>query len=136
MMKRLKGGIRFFWSSLTRQRVFCYFLNRSQIENKRQLLPPWSLCEILFPNLKIVFTDLAVYYPKVLADLFPGVDHQLCLIHGLRALFGEYNKIRHRYNKVLGNRMIKSRQLHDLKLTIRYRQKSKQTKKGPSKKHR
>ncbi len=56
----------------------------------------------IFPNLKIVFTDLAIYYPKVLADLFPGVDHQLCLIHGLRALFGEYNKIRHRYHKTLG----------------------------------
>jgi len=124
-----KGRYTIFLVVIDKTTGFLLFFK--QIPNRKQETITSALEPLrnLFPNLKIVFTDLAVYYPKVLADLFPGVDHQLCLIHGLRALFGEYNKIRHRYNKVLGNRMIKSRQLHDLKLTIRYRQKKQANKK-------
>lgn len=96
-----------------------------EIRNKKQGTIRTALEPLrdAFPNVKVVFTDLAVYYPKVVEDLFPGVDHQLCVIHGLRSLFGEYNKIRHRFLKAQGQAKIKSEQLENYKVDIRKRQK-------------
>jgi transposase-like protein len=71
-----------------------------------------------------VFTDLAVYYPKVITSVFSGTDHQLCLIHGLRTLFKEFNKIRFRYHKLLGNWKDQTHILTTLKENIRWRQKT------------
>ncbi len=125
-----KGRYTIFLVVIDKQTGFLLFFK--EIPNRKQgtITSALEPLQNLFPNLKIIFTDLAIYYPKVLADLFPGVNHQLCLIHGLRVLFVEYNKIRHRYHKALGKRLAKSHQLDDLNQMIRYRQKKQANKKS------
>jgi len=70
---------------------------RSYDEIKAALKP----LESILRKVQVVLTDGATYFPKVVEDLCPNAEHQICLVHVMRGVHADLRKIKKPYGDAL-----------------------------------
>ena len=94
--KGMKKKILVVMDSLT---GYVFLVKQIAQKSKKCIINALNSLDIDFNNVKLVLTDGAPYFPKVIQTVFPHAKHQICLVHVMRTLSSELRKLKEPYTK-------------------------------------
>ena len=93
---------------------YVFMMKKIKRRNERHIRRALESIRHILRNVKVVLTDEAPYFSAIVKDFCPNALHQICLVHVMRNIKAEVEKLKSPYLSVLKKYKVIRKRLHNI----------------------